>query len=135
MFIVSYVINNLASGILYDTYVNYLQEVSLPTATSFWAFYGYATFLSALHFAFGAEERLQEAAAVLRGGYLSGILLRRLYQIGNDLLSINPAGADRRTAAFHHAGSVCGSLRGSCGGKKHSTGIRVPIIWAMSDIS
>ena len=44
----SYVINNLASGILYDTYVNYLQEVSLPTATSFWAFYGYATFLSAL---------------------------------------------------------------------------------------
>ena len=48
LFIISYVINNLASGILYDTYVNYLQEVSLPTATSFWAFYGYATFLSAL---------------------------------------------------------------------------------------
>ena len=47
LFIVSYVINNLASGILYDTYVNYLQEVSLSTATSFWAFYGYATFLSA----------------------------------------------------------------------------------------
>lgn len=38
LFIISYVINNLASGILYDTYVNYLQEVSLPTATSFWAF-------------------------------------------------------------------------------------------------
>ena len=71
------------------------------------------------HFAFGAEERLQEAAAVLRGGYLSGILLRRLYQIGNGLLSINPAGADRRAAAFHHAGSVCGSLRGSCGRQKH----------------
>ena len=53
LFIVSYVINNLASGILYDTYVNYLQEVSLPTATSFWAFYGYATFLSA----FRSEER------------------------------------------------------------------------------
>lgn len=35
LFIISYVINNLASGILYDTYVNYLQEVSLPTATSF----------------------------------------------------------------------------------------------------
>lgn len=48
LFIVSYVINNLASGILYDTYVNYLQEVSLTVATSFWAFYGYATFLSAL---------------------------------------------------------------------------------------
>ncbi len=48
LFIVSYVINNLASGILYDTYVNYLQEVSLNVATSFWAFYGYATFLSAL---------------------------------------------------------------------------------------
>lgn len=38
LFIVSYVINNLASGILYDTYVNYLQEVSLPTATSFGRF-------------------------------------------------------------------------------------------------
>ena len=74
LFIVSYVINNLASGILYDTYVNYLQEVSLPTATSFWAFYGYATFLSAFIL-------LQEAAAVLRGSYFSGILLRRLYQI------------------------------------------------------
>ena len=36
LFIISYVINNLASGILYDTYVNYLQEVSLPTETSFW---------------------------------------------------------------------------------------------------
>ena len=35
LFIISYVINNLASGILYDTYVNYLQEVSLPTATFF----------------------------------------------------------------------------------------------------
>lgn len=48
MFIISYSINNLVSGVLYDTYVNYLQEVSLSTATSFWAFYGYATFISAL---------------------------------------------------------------------------------------
>ena len=38
LLIVSYVINNLASGILYDTYVNYLQEVSLSTATSFGRF-------------------------------------------------------------------------------------------------
>lgn len=47
-FIISYVINNLASGVLYDTYVNYLQEVQVSIATSFWAFYGYATFISAL---------------------------------------------------------------------------------------
>lgn len=47
LFIVSYIINNLASGVLYDTYVNYLQEVSVSIATSFWAFYGYATFISA----------------------------------------------------------------------------------------
>lgn len=47
LFIISYVINNLASGVLYDTYVNYLQEVQLSIATSFWAFYGYATFISA----------------------------------------------------------------------------------------
>ena len=48
LFIISYVLNNLVSGVLYDTYVNYLQEVSLSIATSFWAFYGYATFISAL---------------------------------------------------------------------------------------
>lgn len=47
MFIVSYVISNLVSGIIYDTYINYLQEVSVSVATSFWAFYGYATFISA----------------------------------------------------------------------------------------
>ncbi len=47
MFILSYILNNLVSGVLYDTYVNYLQEVSLDIATSFWAFYGYATFISA----------------------------------------------------------------------------------------
>ncbi|MCD8363831.1 MAG: MFS transporter [Lachnospiraceae bacterium] len=47
-FIISYVINNLVSGVLYDTYVNYLQEVSPSIATSFWSFYGYATFISAL---------------------------------------------------------------------------------------
>jgi MFS family permease len=47
-FIISYVINNLVSGILYDTYVNYLQEVAPSIATSFWSFYGYATFISAL---------------------------------------------------------------------------------------
>lgn len=47
MFIISYFINNLASGIMYDTYVNYMQEIARPIATSFWAFYGYATFISA----------------------------------------------------------------------------------------
>jgi len=47
LFIISYTLNNLVSGVLYDTYVNYLQEVSLPIATSFWSFYGYATFISA----------------------------------------------------------------------------------------
>lgn len=47
MFILSFTISNLVSGIIYDTYVNYLQEVSLSVATSFWAYYGYATFVSA----------------------------------------------------------------------------------------
>lgn len=46
-FIISYVINNLASGVLYDTFVNYLQEAQTSIATSFRAFYGYATFISA----------------------------------------------------------------------------------------
>ncbi len=48
LFIIAYLINNLASGVLYDTYVNYLQVVSPNIATSFWAFYGYATFIAAL---------------------------------------------------------------------------------------
>lgn len=47
MFILSYIVSNLVSGIIYDTYINYLQEVSVSVATSFWAFYGYATFISA----------------------------------------------------------------------------------------
>ncbi len=47
LFIISYLLNNLVSGILYDTYINYLQETSVGIATSFWAFYGYATFISA----------------------------------------------------------------------------------------
>ena len=38
-FIISYIINNLASGVLYDTFVNYLQEAQTSIATSFWAFY------------------------------------------------------------------------------------------------
>ncbi|MDY5474642.1 MAG: hypothetical protein SPG00_06570 [Holdemanella porci] len=49
-FIISYVINNLASGVLYDTFVNDLQEAQTYIATSFWAFYGYATFISAAFF-------------------------------------------------------------------------------------
>lgn len=47
LFIMSYVVNNIASGVMYDTYVNYMQEVARPIATSFWSFYGYASFLSA----------------------------------------------------------------------------------------
>lgn len=47
LFITSYIISNLAGGVLYDTYINYLQEVAPSIATSFWAFYGYATFISA----------------------------------------------------------------------------------------
>ena len=46
-FMISYFISNLASGVMYDTYVNYMHEVARPIATSFWSFYGYATFISA----------------------------------------------------------------------------------------
>ena len=48
IFAISYIVNNLISGVLYDTYINYLQEVNVEVATSFWAFYGYATFISAI---------------------------------------------------------------------------------------
>lgn len=48
LFIISYTLSNLVSGILYDVYVNFLQEVNLNIATSFWAFYGYSTFIAAI---------------------------------------------------------------------------------------
>jgi predicted MFS family arabinose efflux permease len=48
MFIISFTLSNLISGVIYDTYVNYLQEVARPVATSFWSYYGYATFISAI---------------------------------------------------------------------------------------
>ncbi|MBU5294282.1 MFS transporter [Anaerosalibacter bizertensis] len=48
MFIISFTLSNFVSGIIYDTYVNYLQEVARPVATSFWSYYGYATFISAI---------------------------------------------------------------------------------------
>lgn len=59
-FIISYVINNLASGVLYDTFVNYLQEAQTSIATSFWAFYGYATFINAAFLAPFVWISLQE---------------------------------------------------------------------------
>ncbi len=48
MFIISFTMSNLISGIVYDTYVNYLHEIARPVATSFWSYYGYATFISAI---------------------------------------------------------------------------------------
>jgi MFS family permease len=48
LFIISYTLSNLISGILYDSYVNYLQEKNADIAMSFWAFYGYSTFIAAL---------------------------------------------------------------------------------------
>lgn len=47
MFTVSFVISNLVSGIIYDVYVNYLQEVGRDVAVSFWSYYGYSAFISA----------------------------------------------------------------------------------------
>ena len=101
LFIISYVINNLASGILYDTYVNYLQEVSLPTATSFWAFYGYATFLSALILLLvpksGYKKLLLFCAASTSAAFFCVVFVKSTC-------------TDRSTAAFHYAGSLCGSI-------------------------
>lgn len=47
MFILSFALSNLISGVVYDVYINYLQDVARPIATSFWSYYGYATFISA----------------------------------------------------------------------------------------
>ena len=110
LFIISYVINNLASGILYDTYVNYLQEVSLPTATSFWAFYGYATFLSALILLLVPKSGYKKLLLFCAGIDIRSIFLRCVCQVSNHFLLINASCTDRSTAAFHYAGSLCGSI-------------------------
>ncbi len=47
MFTISFTCSNFISGVIYDSYVNYLQDVSIQVATSFWSYYGYATFISA----------------------------------------------------------------------------------------
>lgn len=79
MFIISYILNNLVSGVLYDTYVNYLQEVSLSIATSFWAFYGYATFISAALLLFvpktGYKKLLLFCAAACTAALFSVVFL------------------------------------------------------------
>ncbi|WZL73215.1 MFS transporter [Clostridiaceae bacterium 35-E11] len=48
MFIISFMLSNIISGVIYDAYINYLQEVARPIAISFWSYYGYATFISAI---------------------------------------------------------------------------------------
>lgn len=79
LFIISYTLNNLVSGVLYDTYVNYLQEVSLPIATSFWSYYGYATFISAALLLFvpktGYKKLLLFCAAACTAAFFSVLWL------------------------------------------------------------
>ena len=48
MFVISYALINLLRGIVFDSYINYLQEVAPPVAKSFSSYQGSATFLSAL---------------------------------------------------------------------------------------
>lgn len=47
MFIISYTINNIISGIVYDVYINYLQDTSESLAKYFWSYYGYSAFVGA----------------------------------------------------------------------------------------
>ncbi|WP_349764286.1 MFS transporter [Fusobacterium sp. SYSU M8D902] len=47
MIIISYFINNCVSGVVYDVYINYLQEIDIDIAKSFWGYYGYSMFISA----------------------------------------------------------------------------------------
>ncbi len=48
LFVISFTLSNLLSGIIYDTYINYMQEIASTIALSFWSYYGYATFISAI---------------------------------------------------------------------------------------
>lgn len=48
MFLIGYVLINLLRGIVFDSYINYLQQVSPVVARSFSSYQGMATFLSAL---------------------------------------------------------------------------------------
>jgi len=47
MFLISYILINLLRGIVFDSYINYLQEVAPLVAKSFSSYQGMATFISA----------------------------------------------------------------------------------------
>lgn len=105
-FIISYIINNLASGVLYDTFVNYLQEAQTSIATSFWAFYGYATFISAALLLFvpkiGYKKlllfcSLSTACAFFGAVCMYGFYLGFIYR--------NPIGINGCAAALYHVKS------------------------------
>lgn len=48
MFLIGYILINLIRGVVFDSYINYLQEVSPIVAKSFSSYQGVATFLSAI---------------------------------------------------------------------------------------
>ena len=109
-FIISYVFNNLASGVLYDTFVNYLQEEQTSMATSFWAFYGYATFISAalllLVPKIGYKKPLLFCSFFLACAYTGMCLFwRRLNGYYMGFIYRNPIGINGCAAALYYAES------------------------------
>lgn len=98
-FIISYIINNLASGVLYDTFVNYLQEAQTSIATSFWAFYGYATFISAALLLLVPKIGYKKLLLLFT---FNGLCLfwRRLYEFYLGFIYRNPIGINGCAAAL-----------------------------------
>lgn len=104
-FIISYVINNLASGVLYDTFVNYLQEAQTSIATSFWAFYGYATFISAALLLLVPKIGYKKLITILFAFNGMCLFWRRLYGFYLGFIYRNPIGINGCAAALYYAES------------------------------
>lgn len=104
-FIISYVINNLASGVLCDTFVNYLQEAQTSIATSFWAFYGYATFISAALLLLVPKIGYKKLLLFCSLSTACAFFWRRLYGFYLGFIYRNPIGINGCAAALYYAES------------------------------
>lgn len=74
MIVISYFINNCVSGVIYDVYINYLQEIDIDVAKSFWGYYGYSMFISAFLITFINKIGYKKILFISAGGCTFGLL-------------------------------------------------------------
>lgn len=92
IFLFSYLISNIVSGVAYDVYINYLQEASPTVAMSFWSYYGYSAFIGAICVLFvpkvGYKKTLIAATLINAVSLFSSIYLKHelIYHVSTLLM-------------------------------------------------